>query len=242
MQSRQAAIKWKEIKKPVSTGMSLFTEFVSTLLPDERNVLAELPVRGKQSAILHAVVKNPLNDEHLRKEMAKLKVSPAYLHSVQSALLRRAYDLFVPSGGIDLLLFLRIRGLDVHFKHELNTQERALEAHNASLEERHEFYLRLLNLLFAVSTLRFEPKLILAVLSLYERTIVIPHPDDKLHIRICKALAEVVSTSGSPTRIDRTPRRKDVLERLTALKDELGESDHHLARYHIDYAFAVYYA
>jgi hypothetical protein len=222
--------------------MSLLTEFTASLLPDERERLRTIPVRGKQASILTAVLKDPTDESGVRKAASDFGMSPSHLHATQSMLLSRAYETIVPAGGIDLLQFLRVRGLEAHFKRELNEQERLMSGEEVSAEARHEFYLRVLNILFAFTSAGHDQKLQSGILLLFKKTIVRPHPDDELHIRICDALGETMHLLGNPRRSDPGERTAALLRRLTALREELGESDHHLARYHLAYAFAVYYA
>lgn len=221
--------------------MSLLTEFVSALAPAKRADLCNIPLRGKQAAILRAIVHDPHNPKHLEAEARKLSISTSHLYAIQSTLLERCYEFVVPAGGFELLTFLRVRGLDAHFRHELHAFEKRIHASTLTKAEQHDFYQRLLYLLISTTTGKFERKYFSAVVAMFHRTIVHPHPDDTIHVRILEALGDTIELLSHPTRDRLEGRASKLLRRLIELRDELGSSDLHFARYNLAYAFVLHY-
>ncbi len=222
--------------------MSVLSEFVATLLPPERAVLSQLAVRGKQRDILKVILEDPDDKPKLERKARELEMTPSHLYSTLSMLLQRAYLAFVPEGGVRLLLFLQEHGLPSHFKKELYQQEAELKKNKISKEQQHEFYLRVLHILTATTTLRFDRRLYHGVLQLYIRMNPDPQPADLIHSQICEVLGDLLVAIVNPTRLDPTLAKEEIFEKLQYLSDQLKPYKHPIAQYHLAYTLFIYYS
>jgi hypothetical protein len=222
--------------------MSLFAQLLSTLTDSEREVIRELPLRGKQQAILQLYLSTNNPDSAAEHSVAKLGMSDSHLHATLSILLQRCYDALIPERGFELLVFLQTRGLDTHFKREFQAQERYMRQIAKDKEHLQEFYLRTLHLLIGVTSTSFDVKLFTAIMAMCRRSSTMNEHETAVQFHVCKLLRDVVDHAVNPVRKKPSEYKEQLFKRLAETEQLLAEEDAPIARYHLTYAFLLYYA
>src|SRR5436853_543245 len=138
--------------------MSLLSELVQSLFPEELASVRRLKLEGKQKAVLDLTIEKCNNMPSPEEEAGQIGITTNHLYSIQSILLQRCYTVLVPDGGAYLLIFLQTRGLGLHCKKEILAQEKELYEKKSAPLKLERFYLQTLNVLQAVTLAHFDQK------------------------------------------------------------------------------------
>ncbi|MDP4221666.1 MAG: hypothetical protein Q8896_14615, partial [Bacteroidota bacterium] len=221
--------------------MSLLSDLIVALFPEELITIRKLRLEGKQKAALNLVLDRTDNLPTPEEEAKILGITMNHLYSIHSVLLQRCYKQLVPDGGPYLLIFLQTRGLGLHCKKEILAQEKELIETGAAPLKREQFYLQTLNVLQAVTLKNFNPKL-LAEFS--NRFLSVPqpeHPHNEFHVKVRELLIKEILITSNPKK-KKPAEVKYIRDELLRLEQELTGSDHPLAPYFLESAFIIYYA
>ena len=221
--------------------MSLLSELVLSLFPEELESIRKMPLEGKQKAVLDLVIKRVDNVPPPKEEAAELGITLNHLYSIQSIMLQRCYKQLVPDGGSYLLIFLQTRGLGLHCKKEILAQEKELLDSNVPPLKLERFYLHTLHVLQAVTLAHFNPKLLAEFSARYQAVGQTEHRHNHFHVKVRELMMKEILVTSTPKKRKLT----DIIyihDELVRLEHELEGSDHSLAPYFLESAFIIYYA
>lgn len=222
-------------------AMSLLSDLVISLFPEELQSIRKLRLEGKQKAALDLVIERGENLPPPEEEAKILGITLNHLYSIHSVLLQRCYKQVVPDGGPYLLIFLQTRGLGLHCKKEILAQEKELLEKHAPPLKLERFYLQTLNVLQAVTLKHFNPKLLSEFSSRFLAVAQPDHPHNHFHIKVRELLIKEILVTSNPKKKKPT-EVKYIRDELLRLEQELAGSDHPLAPYFLESAFIIYYA
>lgn len=221
--------------------MSLLSDLIISLFPEELEAIRMMKLEGKQKAVLAQIIELQERLPGPQEEAKILGITLNHLYSIQSILLQRCYELLVPDGGSYLLIFLQTRGLGLHCKKEILAQEKELLGKHVSPLKLERFYLQTLNVLQAVTLKHFNPKLLAEFTGRFFAVEQPPHKHNEYHIKVRELLVKEILITSNPKK--RKPADvKYIREELLHLEQELQGSDHPLAPYFLESAFIIFYA
>ena len=137
--------------------MSLLSDLVATLFPEELESVRKMKLEGKQKAAMALVIERLDSHPPPEEEAKILGITLNHLYSIHSILLQRTYEVLVPDGRAYLLIFLQTRGLGLHCKKEILAQEKELLEKKSVPLKLERFYMQTLNVLQAVTLAHFSP-------------------------------------------------------------------------------------
>jgi hypothetical protein len=221
--------------------MSLLSELVQSLFPEELVSIRRMRLEGKQKAVLDLIIERCNNMPTPEEEANLIGITLNHLYSIQSVLLQRCYKVLVPDDGAYLLIFLQTRGLGLHCKKEILAQEKELYANDAPPLKLERFYLQTLNVLQAVTLAHFTPKVLGEFSGRFLAVEQPQHPHNYYHIKVRELLFREILITSNPKK--RKPSDVEYIRvELHRLEQELAGSDHPLAPYFLESAFIIYYA
>jgi len=221
--------------------MSLLSELITSLFPEELLSIRKMRLEGKQKAVLDLVIERHHAMPAPEEEAKLIGITSNHLYSIQSILLQRCYKVLVPEDGVYLLIFLQTRGLGLHCKKEILAQEKQLYERHADPLEIERFYLQTLNVLQAVTLAHFTPKVLEEFRARFLALEQPPHPHNYFHIKIRELLFKEILVTSNPKK--RKPSDVEYIRNeLLLLEQGLTGSDHPMAPYFLESAFIIYYA
>jgi hypothetical protein len=215
--------------------LSQLHALVQTLSDAELSALHSYRLIGKEKNVFDFVLKHkdtemPASDDVLEK----LIISDSHYYKINSVLLRKSYQLLVPSEGLDLLVFLRQKNLFALLRHEILTQEKKLD--KASNKE--EFYLKCFHFFIDFPYRFYDKKLTNSFGEKYLKAKKNSSESDKLYVKFHILFSEM----------NRTAARKNPIKAIgfginDLLKQEskLAASKHYLATYYLYRCICSYY-
>ncbi|MBK7182737.1 MAG: hypothetical protein IPH89_07270 [Bacteroidetes bacterium] len=215
--------------------MSQLHALVQTLSDAELSALHSYRLIGKEKNVFDFVLKHkdiemPSSDDVL----SALKISDSHYYKINSVLLRKSYQLLVPSEGLDLLVFLRQKNLFTLLRHEILTQEKKLD----KTSNKEEFYLKCFHFFIDFPYKFYDKKLTNSFGEKYLKSKKNSTESDKLYVKFHILFSE----------INRTAARKNPIKALgfgvnDLLKQEakLVASKHYLATYYLYRCICSYY-
>ncbi|MEI8135617.1 MAG: tetratricopeptide repeat protein [bacterium] len=164
-----------------------------------------------------------------------------HLYSIQSVLLKRCYKVLVPEEGAYLLIFLQTRGLGLHCKKEILSQEKELYAINAPSLMIERFYMQTLNVLQAVTLAHFNQKTLEEFKQRFLSLAQTEHPHNGYHVKVRELLFKEIIVTSNPKK--RKPEDVEYIsQQLRQLESDLSGSTHEITCYFLESAFIIYYA
>ncbi len=198
-------------------------------------------LEGKQKAALALVIERLENTPEPEEEAKLLGITLNHLYSIHSIVLQRCYKVLVPDGGSYLLIFLQTRGLGLHCKKEMLSQEKALLSEGAPPLKLEGFYLHTLHVLQEVTLMHFSKNALEEFSARFQSVPQPPHPHNAYHVKVREIMWKEILVTSTPKK--RKPSDiKYICQELLRLEKELEGSDHPLAPYFLESAFIIYYA
>jgi tetratricopeptide (TPR) repeat protein len=221
--------------------MSLLSELVQSLFPEELACIKKMRLEGKQKAVFDLVIERHHATPTPEEEAKQIGITLNHLYSIQSILLQRCYKVLVPEGGALLLIFLQTRGLGLHCKKEILAQEKELFEKNADPLKLERFYLQTLNVLQAVTLAHFTPKVLVEFRDRFLAVGQPEHSHNSYHIKVRELLFKEILVTSNPKK--KKPQEiQYIKDELMRLEKGLAGSDHPMAPYFLESAFIIYYA
>jgi hypothetical protein len=221
--------------------MSLLSELVLSLFPEELDSIRKMRLEGKQKAALGLVIERLENTPAPEEEAKILGITLNHLYSIHSILLQRCYKILIPDGGSNLLIFLQVRGLGLHCKKEMLAQEKELLAEGTPPLKLERFYLQTLHVLQEVTLMHFSKKALEEFGTRFHNVPQPAHPHNIFHAKVREIMWKEILVTSTPKK--RKPSDiKYIREELLQLEKELAGSDHPLAPYFLESAFIIFYA
>jgi hypothetical protein len=215
--------------------LSQLHALVQTLSDAELSALHSYRLIGKEKSVFDFVLKHkdiemPSSDDVL----SALKISDSHYYKINSVLLRKSYQLLVPTEGLDLLIFLRQKNLFTLLRHEILTQEKKLD----KTSNKEAFYLKCFHFFIDFPYKFYDKKLTNSFGEKYLKSKKNSTESDKLYVKFHILFSE----------INRTAARKNPIKALgfgvnDLLKQEakLAASKHYLATYYLYRCICSYY-
>lgn len=215
--------------------MSQLHALVQTLSDAELSALHLYRLIGKEKSVFDFVLKHkdtemPVSDDVL----TKLSISDSHYYKINSVLLRKSYQLLVPSEGLSLLIFLRQKNLFTLLRHEILTQEKKLD----KTSNKEEFYLKCFHFFIDFPYKFYDKKLTESFGAKYLKAKKNSTESDKLYVKFHILFSEM----------NRTAARKNPIKALgfgindlLIQEPKLAASKHYLATYYLYRCICSYY-
>jgi hypothetical protein len=218
--------------------MSQLHRLINTCNPLEFQAIEALPLRGKEKQLFDFTLKYRNSELPDNTEITKeLDLSDTHLYKINSVLIRKCFDVLVPSGDLELLDYLKRKNLVVLLKHEMAF----LEKEKLAANDKHTlevFYLKCFHLLIDIPFKYYDKKLAETAAQNYlsvkkDRTL-----SDELYIKFHLLFADINRAAAS-----KSPHKgfNYTLKDLQQFEADLENTTHYLARFYLYRTFCSYY-
>jgi hypothetical protein len=220
--------------------MSQLHRFLKSLSAGELQLVKELRLIGKEQAVFNYKL------SYIRKELpdpemicSELGISASHLYKINSVLLNKFYGTLVPSGGLQLLEFLKHKGHFVLLKSEASTQEKQLKKFKPGKKILEKFYLGLFHLFIDFPYKYYDKKTVSELGKKYVQSREKISLSDELYVRYHILFADINRCAAS-----KNPGRALGIDFKSELKkeDELKKGKHFLALYYLYRSAASWYS
>lgn len=216
--------------------MNYLYGYLKLLSPAERAGVQALELAPREHEVLGALLAACDEAESSRDQLlGGLKMSGAHFDKISSLVLRRAYEVVVPEGGLALLYDLNRRALYPNFFHEYRRQRKLMTS--ADAEERAEFHLQCVNLLSRLARDHYSERLVAEAAREYDR--LRPSPDNAIYFEAC-IISGIIW--GAAARGTNAQMREEVARRLRANAARITERTGSAALFKHYNAYALFHA
>lgn len=218
--------------------MNYLHDLINVLKESELELLRALELPQRQRNVLHTMLSFRHRELPQVPELLKaLEMSSQHFYKVNSVLLDKCYEKFVPQRGAQLLSFLAVKDLYRHLYHEMRLQEKKLL--KTSPGEIAEFYQQCFELLQSQSVKNFNEDAIREFGAKYLAAKKDKTYGDELYIEARLLRSEIISIGARAQNVE---ERERIFKKVSALEERFKNVAHPLARYWLHHAWAQYYA
>jgi tetratricopeptide (TPR) repeat protein len=218
--------------------MNYLHDLINVLKDDELEQVRALQLPQRQRDVLHTMLSFRHRELPQVPELLKaLDISSQHFYKVNSVLLDKCYELFVPERGEKLLAFLAVKDLYRHLFHEMRLQEKALL--KSSPESIAEFYRQCFELLQSQSVKNFNEEAIREFGVKYLSAKKNKTAGDELYIEARLLRSEMISIGARAQNVE---ERQRIFKKVSELDERFKNVAHPMAEYWLHHAWAQYYA